>query len=138
MITALFQYCTKVYYDLTDAAGVVYHANYITLMARARTEALASCGFIVANLAESGVIFVVRSADIQYERPARLGVSLKITSTVEWASKARMYWNQVVQIESDICESCCQGRIEIVCVDQAFKPIACPEAIRRALNPNRL
>ncbi len=66
-------YQIRVYYEDTDAGGVVYHANYLRFAERARTEALREAGLPhAAMLAEHGVIFMVRRADLEYLRPARL------------------------------------------------------------------
>ena len=75
-----FVWPVRVYYEDTDAAGVVYYANYLKFMERARTEWLRACGFDQIDLAErQGVIFVVRSAAIDYLAPARFNDELQVT-----------------------------------------------------------
>ena len=69
----IFRWPVRVYYEDTDAAGVVYYANYLRFLERARTEWLASLGFTLTALeAEHGVVFVVHRLDIEYRQPARL------------------------------------------------------------------
>jgi acyl-CoA thioester hydrolase len=129
----VFKHVTQVYYDLTDAAGVVYHSEYLTLMARARTDALKDCGFSVAVLAESGVLFVVRRAQLEFIKPALFGDQLEVISRVTFSSKVRMQWHQSVQ-QQDTQTVYCQGDIEIICVNDAFKPMACPSDIMQPLS----
>lgn len=76
----MFAWPVRVYYEDTDAAGVVYYANYLKYMERARTEWLRASGFDQTELAERyGVIFVVRSAAIEYLAPARFNDELQVT-----------------------------------------------------------
>ena len=75
-----FRLPVRVYYEDTDAAGVVYYANYLRYMERARTEWLAALGFDLAALElEHGIVFAVRRVDIEYRLPARLGDRLDVT-----------------------------------------------------------
>lgn len=133
----VFKYVTQVYYDLTDAAGVVYHGEYLTLMARARTDALSDCGFSVAALAESGVLFVVRRAQLEFIKPALLGHQLEVISRVTFSSKVRMQWDQLVR-QKDTQTVLCQGDVEIICVNDVFKPMACPSDIMQLLNESSM
>lgn len=76
----MYAWPVRVYYEDTDAAGVVYYANYLKYMERARTEWLRASGFDQTELAERyGVIFVVRSAAIEYLAPARFNDELQVT-----------------------------------------------------------
>lgn len=69
----IYNYSTRIYYQDTDAAGIVYHANYLAIAERARTEALREMGAPHAALiAEFGVMFVVHRANLHYQRPARI------------------------------------------------------------------
>ena len=75
-----FRFPLRVYYEDTDAAGVVYYANYLKFMERARTEWLAALGFDLAEFEQShGVLFVVARMEIEYRAPARLGDRLEAT-----------------------------------------------------------
>jgi len=83
MTEAGHQYRCRIYFEDTDAAGVVYYANYLKLAERARTEALRDAGVPHADLVEQhGLIFMVRRAKLDYLRPARLDDSLIVTSRV--------------------------------------------------------
>ena len=73
----------KVYYEDTDAGGVVYYANYLRFMERARTEYLAELGVSVSELHDQGRLLVVTHVDISYRHPARLGENLEVTTEVE-------------------------------------------------------
>jgi acyl-CoA thioester hydrolase len=78
--TQPFAWPVRVYYEDTDAAGVIYYANYLKYMERARTEWLRRSGFDQSELAERhGVVFVVRSASIEYLAPGRFNDELQVT-----------------------------------------------------------
>ena len=129
-MSAVPNYCyeTQVYYDMTDAAGVVYHSQYLILMARARTQALKACGFSVADLAKGGLLFVVREATLSFIQPARLGEMIEVITHVAYRSKTRLHCQQIVR--KTIGESlCCRGKVELVSVNRQLKPIACPQSI---------
>ncbi len=98
-----FSIQSRVYYEDTDAGGIVYHANYLRWMERARTEWLRALGARHVELAERDAIqFVVSSLEIHYLRPARLDDLLQIDLTVDQARKASLRLNQrVVLIEED-------------------------------------
>ncbi|HTZ18571.1 MAG TPA: YbgC/FadM family acyl-CoA thioesterase [Dissulfurispiraceae bacterium] len=80
----------KIYYEDTDAGGVVYYANYLRYMERARTEFLAEYGINVADHHEQGNFFVVTHTDVMYKRPARLGEIINVTTEVEEMRNASM------------------------------------------------
>ena len=81
----------RVYYEDTDAAGVVYYANYLKFLERARTEWLASLGFTLTALErEHSALFVVHRLDIDYRRPARLDDALKVTLASATLGRSRL------------------------------------------------
>lgn len=80
----------KIYYEDTDAGGVVYYANYLRYMERARTEFLAEHGIDVAEYHHHGNFFVVTHVDIHYKQPARLGETIEVTTEVQDMRKASM------------------------------------------------
>ncbi len=86
----------KVYYEDTDAAGVVYYANYLRFMERGRTEWLAEMGVSVAELHERGLLLVVAHVDVSYIRPARLGDILDITTDIVEAKTVKVTLRQQV------------------------------------------
>jgi len=97
MIDTDFQFSVKVYYEDTDAGGVVYHANYLKFMERARSEYLIQKGCSVVECEkEFGIIFVVRHLEIDYVTPARLGNELTVSTKVIKLGKVGMKMKQDV------------------------------------------
>ena len=123
-----FAFPVRVYYEDTDAAGVVYYANYLRFMERARTEWLAALGHPLAPLErEHGVVFVVRRAEIDFRRPARLGDALDVGLVVESLSRASLVARQDVRRGSEVLVD---ARVELACVDAArWKPKRIPIAL---------
>ena len=78
-----FRLAVRVYYEDTDAGGVVYYANYLRFLERARTECLRSLGFEQSELMAQGIAFAVRSLSAEYLKPARLDDELVVVSTIE-------------------------------------------------------
>lgn len=120
-------YTSKIYYEDTDAGGVVYYGRYLGLLERARTEFLEDNGVNVAAFHAQGSFFVVTHVDIHYRRPARLGDMVTITSEVIETKQARMtIKNQVLRdgillVDADVT---------IACVDQTGRPQRFPEAFK--------
>jgi len=95
-----FSWPVRVYYEDTDAAGIVYYANYLKYLERARTEWLAAMGFALADLElQHAAVFVVHRVDIQYLRPARLGDALTVTVVPVDIGRSRLVVLQDVQQE---------------------------------------
>ena len=131
-----FSFPVRVYYEDTDAGGVVYHANYLRFMERARTEWLRQLGFTQRDLRErQKVLFVVRGVQIDYRRPALFDDELRVDSDVESASRTALRFHQ--RILRPVDDSLiCDAEVGIVCVDaDAFRPIAIPDAIRDRIQP---
>ena len=127
-----FSWPVRVYYEDTDAGGVVYHANYLAFMERARTEWLRALGFGQRALAEDlGVLFAVRSMELDFLKPARFDDELTVTASIETLARARIDFLQEVRSES--AEALCRGRVRVACIDgESFRPCAIPPAIRSA------
>jgi tol-pal system-associated acyl-CoA thioesterase len=113
----------KVYYEDTDAGGVVYYANYLRYMERARTEYLAERGVNVAALHNEGKLLVVTHVDIHYRRPARLGESLEITTEVEDARTVKITLRQRVLREGFLLVD---ALLTFACIDPQGKPQRLP------------
>ena len=97
MLNTDFQFSVKVYYEDTDAGGVVYHANYLKFVERARSEYLVKKGCSVVECEkEFGIIFVVRHLEIDYVMPARLGDELTVSTKVIKLGKVGMKMKQDV------------------------------------------
>ncbi len=107
----------RVYYEDTDAGGVVYYANYLRFMERARTEWLRSLGFEQDALArEAGVIFAVRSAQVDYLRPARFNDLLEVDARIAELGRASLTFVQSVVRAAEPGVPLCSGRIKVACV----------------------
>ena len=132
MTRKLYSWPQRVYYQHTDAAGVVYHANYLDFMECARTELLQSLGFDLGDLARrKHVLFMVHSARIAYHRPARLNDLLSVTARVARIGRARLVFEQSVKRGEATLAS---AELALACVDaRTRKPVRVPEAIRRKL-----
>jgi len=112
-----FSLPVRVYYEDTDAAGIVYYANYLRFLERARSEWLRSLGFDHAGmLAEHGAAFVVASLSIDYLVPARLDDRLEVGVTLIGARRASFDLEQPVTRGAD---TLCRSRVRIACVDVA-------------------
>lgn len=126
-----FYYSITVFYEDTDAAGVVYHANYLKFMERARTIFLQQKGIKLSDIiVQDKVQFLVRAASISYERPARLEQSLTVATKITKFGRASMHFKQNIFIDVARPETLvCSGDIVIVCTDLQYKPCAIPERI---------
>jgi acyl-CoA thioester hydrolase len=115
----------RVYYEDTDAAGVVYYANYLKFMERARTDWLAALGFpLPAFEREHGVVFVVHRCEIDFLQPARLNDALAVTVEVEQRGACRLVTRQEVRRDRIVLTS---ARVTLACVDSArWRPMRIP------------
>jgi len=127
-----FSWPVRVYYEDTDAGGVVYYANYLKFFERARTEWLRSFGLNQDKLArEEGLIFVVRRALLDFIRPARLDDMLEVT--VEPLKLARVYV-QLAQEARCGAQVLARAEIQVACLNlRDFKPAAMPQFLRDSL-----
>lgn len=108
----------RVYYEDTDAAGIVYHANYLRFMERARTEWLRDLGYEQTGLrATDGVLFVITHADVRFLHPARFDQELLVTTVLERLRRASMIIHQ--RIEDDSGRGICEAANTVACVDAA-------------------
>ncbi len=130
-----FDWQVRVYYEDTDAGGVVYHTSYIRFLERARTEWLRSLGYSQARLVEEmGLLFSVVSLDIRYLLPARLDDLLLIRSGVEAGGGASVNFEQVIH-RGDEAQELVRGKVVVACLDaRSFKPRRLPAAMREDFN----
>lgn len=121
----------RVYFEDTDAGGVVYYANYLKFAERARTEALRAAGIESSRLRETeGVLFVVRHVEADYLKPAMLDDLLSVRTTVKEIKGASFtLLQEVVRNETPLVLL----KITLVCVSDAFKPAKLPESAIKAL-----
>ncbi|PID45943.1 MAG: tol-pal system-associated acyl-CoA thioesterase [Proteobacteria bacterium] len=134
----VFEFPVRVYYEDTDAGGVVYHSNYLNFFERCRTEWLRELGYEQDTLrANDGIVFVVRSVDIAYLKPALFNQQLMITAEVTSLGGSSLAVAQTALHDrgSGDVEVLVRGNVGLVCVDvNRFKPTRIPEAIRKSLN----
>ena len=126
-----FTWPVRVYYEDTDSGGVVYYANYLKFMERARTELLRKHGFEQDQLIEEeGVIFAVRHIDADYLRPARFNDALDVTAVVATMSRVSMIFSQEVRL-AGTDQLLCRGKVKIACLDAAsFRPSPIPAKLK--------
>ncbi|MBF8177788.1 MAG: tol-pal system-associated acyl-CoA thioesterase [Burkholderiaceae bacterium] len=127
-----FTWTVRVYYEDTDAGGVVFYANYLKFFERARTEWLRSAGINQQLMTEThGVMFVVKSTAVDYHAPAKLDNELKLTVVVERMGRASVQFIQEAwRINGEHKELLATGRIKVGCVDtQNFKPSQIPSQV---------
>lgn len=128
----MFKKEERIYYEDTDAGGVVYHANYLNYMERCRCEWLASKGWNVAELQEqTNVMFVVRGANLVYHRPARLFDEIIVTATALHVGKVKLVVEQKIYNQDELL---CAGTIKLATLDKSsFKLTAMPKGLQIAL-----
>ena len=126
-----FEWPVRVYYEDTDSGGVVFYANYLKFMERARTEFLRHLGFEQDQLIEQqNTIFAVRSVQLDYNSPARFNDQLVVTAKLIEVKKASMLFEQKIFHIDQQDAALCQGEIRIACLyADVFKPRAIPKAI---------
>ena len=122
-----FYHNVKVYYEDTDAGGVVYYANYLKYFERARTEALTSIGLSNLQVKEQfGAFIIVKSCNIEYKKPAHLEDELSIRSFIKSISKASFFMNQfITKNQVTIVEA----KVHLVFVNEKGKPVKVPDLI---------
>ena len=128
----IFEWNARVYFEDTDSGGVVYHANYLKFMERARTEWLRSLGLDQIKLKqEDKVMFVVRKIDIQYKIPARFNDELLIqTDCVKNTDYSIILKQNILRDEQIITE----GKVEIVCINSDFfKPVRISKMVKQLM-----
>jgi acyl-CoA thioester hydrolase len=128
----VFSLPVRVYFQDTDAGGVVYHANYLNFMERARTEWLRAHGYSNAGLMkEFGLVFVVRSMKLDYLKPALLDDSLDVTARIKDIGRSRISLTQSILRGAEVLT---EAEVHLVCVSLAsFKPASVPEVLRMQL-----
>ena len=126
-----FNFNIKVYYEDTDAGGVVYYANYLKFLERARSEAIHFLGFSNKGLlANHGILLIVKSCNIQYKKPAQLEDLLEISSEVTSFTKTSILMRQLILKSKDIIS---EAEVHLVAVDKKGKPTKIPDELKRKL-----
>ena len=128
-----FYHKLKIYYEDTDSGGVVYYANYLKYLERARTEALFSLGFsnkIVKDQFNS--LIIVKSCNIQYKKSAYLEDELTVRSFVKSITKTSFIMNQIITKEK---ETIVEAQVHLVFISHEGKPVKIPEKIYSKFKP---
>lgn len=122
----------RVYYEDTDTAGIVYYANYLRYLERGRTEWLRALGIEQLRLAEeTGIVFAVRSLNIEYLKPARLDDRLAVLTELTLAGRAQVTLKQWIERGG---ETLVEATVRVACLDaKKMKPAALPADIRRKM-----
>lgn len=127
-----FSWPVRVYYEDTDAGGVVYHSNYLNFMERARTEWLRALGFEQTALkAEAGVIIVIHSLSINFKKPAYFNDMLEVNCVLSNIGRSSIDMAQTIKREGQLL---IEAQIKAVFVDAAsFKPVGIPNEIKQKI-----
>jgi acyl-CoA thioester hydrolase len=121
----------RVYYEDTDAGGVVYYANYLRFMERARTEWLLALGYAQSTLMADGIAFAARSVSVEYLRPARLDDELQVVSAIDSLGRAQLVFDQRIVRGGD---TLVEGKVRVACFDpRRGKATAMPKNIHQRL-----
>ena len=122
-----FFHNVKVYYEDTDAGGVVYYANYLKYLERARTEALSTIGLSNLQIKDKfGSQIIVKSCNIEYKKSAQLEDELKIRSFIKSVTKTSFYMNQIITNGETIIV---EAQVHLVFVNEKGKPVKVPDII---------
>ena len=128
-----FFHILKVYYEDTDSGGVVYYANYLKYLERARTEALFTIGFSNKKIKDQfNSIIIVKSCNIEYKKSAYLEDELKIRSFVKSITKTSFFMNQIITKEED---TIVEAQVHLVFVNKESKPVKIPDEIYSKFKP---
>ena len=123
----------KVYYEDTDSGGVVYYANYLKFLERARTEALFSIGYSNKKIKEKfNSLIIVKSCNIDYKKSANLEDELKIRSFVKSITKTSFFMNQIISRDD---ETIVEAQIHLVFINENGKPVKIPDEIYSQFKP---
>ena len=127
-----FKHKVKIYYEDTDAGGVVYYANYLKYLERARSEAIYSLGLTNTNLQKDhDTLIIVKSCNIEYKKPAKFEDELEIISSILSKTKTSFTMLQLIKKNEEIIS---EATVQLVTVNKEGKPIKIPEILNNLLN----
>jgi acyl-CoA thioester hydrolase len=128
-----FYHKVKVYYEDTDSGGVVYYANYLKFLERARTEALVTLGFSNKKIKDDfKALIIVKSCNIDYKKSAHLEDELSIRSFIKSITKTSFFMNQFISKENDLIV---EAKVHLVFVNSEGKPIKIPDTLFQNFKP---
>jgi acyl-CoA thioester hydrolase len=120
----------KIYYEDTDCGGVVYYANYLRYLERARTEFMEAKGLSLRELKMQGIQFVVRHVDIEYLSPCAYGDTLDIQTGIEKSDRLRIVFNSTIHAGDALAA---RAKVTLICINEKFKPVRIPDHIEQKL-----
>ena len=127
-----FKYVTKIYYEDTDAGGVVYYANYLKFLERARSEAIYSLGLSNKEMLEKeGVIIIVKTCNIEYKKPAKFEDEIEIISNIKEVKNSSFKMRQVIKKKFDIIS---EADVVLVTVNKKGKPVRIPSILKKLID----
>ena len=128
-----FIHKVKVYYEDTDSGGVVYYANYLKFLERARTEALVSLGFSNIKIKdEFKALIIVKSCNIEYKKSTYLEDELSIRSFIKSITKTSFFMNQFISKGNDLIV---EAKVHLVFINEKGKPIKIPSTLFQNFKP---
>ena len=128
-----FNHNVKVYYEDTDSGGVVYYANYLNFLERARTEALTNIGLSNKKIRdELDILIIVKSCNIQYKAPAYLEDKLNIRSFIKSVTKTSFVMKQIVTRKNDLIV---EADVHLVCINNLGKIKRTPDILLKEFKP---
>ena len=131
-MTKNFIYKFRIYYEDTDSGGVVYYANYLKYLERARSEAIYSLGLTNTKLQKDyGTLIIVKSCNIEYKKPARFEDELEIISSVLTKTKTSFTMKQIIKKHEELIS---EADVQLVTVNKEGKPVKIPKILEKFLN----
>jgi len=131
-MTKNFIYKFRIYYEDTDSGGVVYYANYLKYLERARSEAIYSLGLTNTKLRKDyGTLIIVKSCNIEYKQPARFEDELEIISSVLTKTKTSFTMKQIIKKHEELIS---EADVQLVTVNKEGKPVKIPKILEKFLN----
>ena len=122
----------RIYYEDTDSGGVVYYANYLKYLERARSEAIYSLGLTNSQLQKDyGTLIIVKSCNIEYKKPARFEDELEIISSVLTKTKTSFTMKQIIKKHEELIS---EAEVQLVTVNKEGKPVKIPKILEKLLN----
>ena len=124
-----FKQKIKIYYEDTDSGGVVYYANYLKYLERARSEAIYSLGLSNSILQEDyGTLIIVKSCNIKYKKPAKFEDELEVLSSIISKTRTSFSMSQIIKRQEEIIS---EAEVQLVTVNKDGKPIKIPEILEK-------
>lgn len=128
-----FVFPLRVYVEDTDFGGIVYHANYFKYFERARSEWAEHLGFGLEWQRDEKIYFVVREAEIDYLKPAKVHQKVEVVTRIASAKKASITYDQYLRFSESPDTILCKANIKTVCIDQNMRPTALPTGLMNFL-----